>query len=481
MNEDFTTNKYNTVSAEAQAQNASTPQNGYTQQTDNRYIPPQQFRPQPQVGNQQYAQQNSYQPQPQQTAQQTGQQYAQQTGYQQTGQQYTQPAQQQNFSQRPFDLGKQEQVANAPQYNGTSQNNTSQQGGAYQANNAYQQQPVYYPPKEYYQYYYQPTPEELERQAVRKASGYAGKTTLTILITMGALSIITLIIALVCGMVDLYPSETDPYMGFSQTGFYFYEGMLSLLSIFIPTWLLIKLSDYKTADLVTFKKVEGKQLAAIVTGGMALCMLSQIIATLFGINLSLFGIDIYAGLESTTPTGIFDIVMSTICTAVIPGLVEEFAFRGLVIGVLKKHGDLFAILTSAFLFGILHGNFAQIPFAFVVGLVLGYARVKTDSMLPAILIHFGNNFFAVIMSTLYEVLSESFSSIVESIVMIVIIVAGFIAISYLAKNHKDFFELKDKESLLTFNEKIKIFFSNGVVIADIVILSVSSVALVAML
>ena len=68
----------------------------------------------------------------------------------------------------------------------------------------------------------------------------------------------------------------------------------------------------------------------------------------------------------------------------------------LVLNSLRKFGDWPAIFVSAFLFGILHGNFIQIPFAFVVGIGLGIATVMTNSLWPAIIAHFINNSYAIL-------------------------------------------------------------------------------------
>lgn len=351
-------------------------------------------------------------------------------------------------------------------------------------NNSYAQPPRYMPPYPqpaapmygYYPY----TPREAERNDIRKSASISGKITLAIEISMFVLTIIVMIIAVCCGVIK-DAAEGDPYMGFTPMGFYFFEGLISLASISIPTLILLKSTGSRIDSLVPFKGINGKPLAAMVVGGMAVCMLAQIIPTLLGINLSLFGIDIYANLNnSESAISVMDFIMESVCTALIPALVEEFAYRGLVVGVLKKHGDMFAVITSAFLFGMLHGNLVQIPFAFIVGLVLGYVRVKTDSMLPSVLIHFCNNFFAVSVNTLSEIFPENVSYILETIIVVLILIAGFIAFSYLSKKHSNFFEYKankDQKTLYTYKEKLQIFFSNGFIIADIVILSLSAIVL----
>ena len=334
----------------------------------------------------------------------------------------------------------------------------------------------------YYNYYVPPTPKEVETASLKNDSSRAGKTTLAIFITMFGVAIIIIMIAMFSGSYNMFSVVTDdPYMGFSPMGFYLFEGLCSLLSIFIPCLIIIAASKLPMEELMPFKEIKGKKLAAIVTGGMSVCMLAQIVPSILGINLGIFGIDIFKGLDSESASGVLDVIMATVCTAIIPALVEEFAYRGLVAGIMEKHGKAFAVFTSAFLFGILHGNFVQIPFAFIVGLVLGYVRVKTESMLPSILIHFGNNFFAVLMTEVGEVCPESIGAVVESGVMILFIVAGLIAIAYLAKSDKSFFELNEAPSLLTFKEKIKTFFSAGTIIASTIVLGIASVSLVCMM
>ena len=71
-------------------------------------------------------------------------------------------------------------------------------------------------------------------------------------------------------------------------------------------------------------------------------------------------------------------------------LFEEVLFRGYVLRTLEPYGRKFAILGSAFLFGIFHGNILQTPFAFVVGLILGYVTLEY-SIVWAVLLHLINN------------------------------------------------------------------------------------------
>jgi membrane protease YdiL (CAAX protease family) len=69
---------------------------------------------------------------------------------------------------------------------------------------------------------------------------------------------------------------------------------------------------------------------------------------------------------------------------------EEILFRGFVMRVLRPYGKCFAIMASAFLFGIFHEHILQSPFAFAMGLILGYTAVEF-SLKWAIAVHMINN------------------------------------------------------------------------------------------
>jgi hypothetical protein len=69
---------------------------------------------------------------------------------------------------------------------------------------------------------------------------------------------------------------------------------------------------------------------------------------------------------------------------------EEILFRGVALRGMEPYGKKFAIFASSVLFGLYHGNLVQIPFAFVVGLVLGYVTVE-HNIGWAIVLHMFNN------------------------------------------------------------------------------------------
>lgn len=69
---------------------------------------------------------------------------------------------------------------------------------------------------------------------------------------------------------------------------------------------------------------------------------------------------------------------------------EEILFRGYVLRSLRPYGKRFAVLTSALLFGLFHGNLLQTPYAVLMGLILGYLTVEY-SIVWAVALHLFNN------------------------------------------------------------------------------------------
>lgn len=117
-------------------------------------------------------------------------------------------------------------------------------------------------------------------------------------------------------------------------------------------------------------------------------MFLQLFATALEWLLNLVGLSAMQALEaaSITSTGVSMFLYVTL----IGPIAEELLFRGLVLRILRPYGKQMAIFVSALFFGLFHGNIVQSPFAFLLGLVLGYITVEY-SIVWAIVLHIINN------------------------------------------------------------------------------------------
>jgi membrane protease YdiL (CAAX protease family) len=75
---------------------------------------------------------------------------------------------------------------------------------------------------------------------------------------------------------------------------------------------------------------------------------------------------------------------------------EEILFRGLLFSALQKWWRMrWVIVVTAFVFALIHVDLVFFPALFFLGLILGWARVKSRSLGLPILIHVTNNLIAM--------------------------------------------------------------------------------------
>ncbi len=115
-----------------------------------------------------------------------------------------------------------------------------------------------------------------------------------------------------------------------------------------------------------------------------------------------------------------------IVVAVMPAICEEFVFRGVMCGLIKEYNKTAAIILSAMAFSLVHATVQQIPFAFIMGLFLGYLYVKYDTLLIGIILHFINNFISCIFTVMYERIPEETFTTIYTVYDITTVVLGII-------------------------------------------------------
>lgn len=150
----------------------------------------------------------------------------------------------------------------------------------------------------------------------------------------------------------------------------------------------------------------------------------QIYVITLEVGLNICGLTMLEGLEQMASTS--DGFGMFLCIAILAPITEEILCRGLILRTLMPYGKRFAIVASAFLFGMLHGNILQIPFAFLVGLVLGYVAAEY-SIAWAMVLHMINNLVVGDMLTrLFP--NEVFSSVILWAVILICAVAAIIVV-----------------------------------------------------
>jgi len=126
-----------------------------------------------------------------------------------------------------------------------------------------------------------------------------------------------------------------------------------------------------------------------------------------------------------------EIILCFFMYAIIPAILEEWAFRGVILKHLLPYGKWGAIIISALLFGLGHLHPKSIINGITFGLIFGLCYEYTGSLKFSILIHFINNFISCIVSL---VPIESPLTVVLSLLIYIIMGFGIGAVIYYARN-----------------------------------------------
>jgi membrane protease YdiL (CAAX protease family) len=88
------------------------------------------------------------------------------------------------------------------------------------------------------------------------------------------------------------------------------------------------------------------------------------------------------------PSGPFDVLVSLVIIAVLPAACEELVLRGgLLPSLAARLGALPAVVITAVVFALIHGDVIRLLFTFVLGVVLGLLRLGTRSLWPPVIVH----------------------------------------------------------------------------------------------
>lgn len=228
---------------------------------------------------------------------------------------------------------------------------------------------------------------------------------------------------------------------------YMISACISLMVFTVPYLYTLKSTGSSFGELVPVKTVAPSKAASLIMLGLGVSVLSVFAANVMEYySEALFGIE-FKSVALDYADGPWSFMIILLCVGILPALLEEFAIRGVVMGALRKHlSDGAAIVVSAALFGLLHGNLQQIPFAFGMGLVLGYAVVYSGSIIPSVIIHALNNCVSVIMSYATADLTPAVSSVVSLLYFAVALVIGLCGFIMLIKIDKNALRLSTEHS-----------------------------------
>jgi len=177
-------------------------------------------------------------------------------------------------------------------------------------------------------------------------------------------------------------------------------------------------------------RISFDQRLCLIAVSVALCLLANILSALFCDWLYSLGIP--QPKLSLPDDGSFPVLLAELAVfALLPALLEEALLRGLVLETLRPLGNGVAVVVSAVLFGMLHGNIEQIPFTALLGLVLGAVYVAANDLRLCIMIHALSNALALLVRFAVAHTTAQTAAFLELVLLTLVLLTGGLAALWL--------------------------------------------------
>ena len=199
--------------------------------------------------------------------------------------------------------------------------------------------------------------------------------------------------------------------------------------------------DIKNATSLTIPKLN-KRTNIALPFMVALLLLVTFFCSLNFINMTThFLSQVLVAPVSSVPLANFgQFLLSVLFFAVVPAVVEELLFRGLIFNGLKNSFNAkVAVILTSIIFTLIHFSIFQTVYQLILGVVLSLILLFTNSLLLTMLMHFLNNFLIVFISylsqgkSIFEFANFGVLEIVLSIVIFLVGVAIVCLIFYFIK------------------------------------------------
>lgn len=208
---------------------------------------------------------------------------------------------------------------------------------------------------------------------------------------LGSNILYLIVLALMLGSSMLFGSQDVESLGVNE--FYFRTFILQVAIIGLPPLLYLLYKGADVSSVVRLNKIKAKEAFLVV--GMAVFGYGVVIF----INYIWMWIISHIGAPIPQPTPPVSTegqyIAGLMCIAVMPALVEEFLFRGVILRGYETMGRKVGVIMSGLLFALLHMSLASLPAIIFLGIMISYIVQRSDSILSGMIYHFTNNAIAV--------------------------------------------------------------------------------------
>ena len=269
----------------------------------------------------------------------------------------------------------------------------------------------------------------IKKEVKRAANGIGAAYSSVLAISFFLHLVVILITALFSGFLNMMVIAEDSVFSLVM------QIVTSIIVFTVPYIVVAKILKYNISNLIEFRKPKKETFLPLLCVGFGVCALSEIFTNIFASTLSSVGINPdMPHMESGD--SIEGKVLYFLAIAVVAPLAEEFALRGIVLSMLKKFGEGFAIVMSALMFGFMHGNLIQF---------------------------------------ISDAFSMEIANVAYSVYLIAALIIGVFGLLFLIRKGETL-SLEKSELNVTTAEKTKYFFSSAFIIISLIITAIEIIA-----
>ncbi len=232
-------------------------------------------------------------------------------------------------------------------------------------------------------------------------------------------------------IVSFLPKAAEGFVRYQN---YIQLGLITLLTFIVPImvygvafWRKTDRSDAEEMRFNNFsEKLVGFIVLMAVSGQFVMALLNLPFGKLFG-----------SGEVGLIPQTGGEVLVALIVTAFLPGVLEEFWMRGIVLSVYERRSTFVAITFTTIMFALLHGSITKLPGILLLGFVAAVITIRTNSVYAAMLYHIINNATSVLFGyfAIHYEIGDVFTWTLAAI-MVLVFVASFICFLIVAPKRK---------------------------------------------
>ncbi len=163
------------------------------------------------------------------------------------------------------------------------------------------------------------------------------------------------------------------------------SAIVQLIVFLLPLAFYCRVTNFDPVSGLKFRYVAFKRIPFLVNMTLIFFVGSMLLRYL--------GLFVFDGAMVVTPNAISfsakseNAFLHLLGTMILPAVLEEVAFRGILLEEYRSFGAPWTVATSALMFAMLHLSLENFVYYLFMGIVLAVITLATDSILPAIGFH----------------------------------------------------------------------------------------------